>query len=734
MVHSIKTSAVSVFFAVTLFLSAFLVFYCEPMIGKMVLPSLGGAPSVWTTCVLFFQAMLLAGYGYAYLLERTSRLRTQLVLHLAVMVVAAAFLPIHFDGVAANDTSAAHPILWLLSHLIGNAAIPFGVAVSSAPLLQNWLAKISGEASRDPYFLYSASNAGSLLALVVYPMYVEPRFGLISQSRAWTAGYLLLVVAIAITAAITWRRQRARQTETSDDTPRSLTWNQRAFWLAASFVPSALMLAVTNHISANLVAAPFLWVIPLGVYLLTFILAFSRRSLLTLEKVSRIVPVIFLLSVYVTVGAPIPAALIWIVLPAHIAILFAGALLCHTALAASRPHPRHLTEFYFWLALGGAVAGVFAVLIAPAVFSTVFEYPLLVATLGFFRVSPGPPQQRNRADWIYAALIAILLTVEWSIFRFASSTDVKEGALGLLTNGGFVIIYSLRARKFRFALAMALFVVGSALVLPGFFETGTRLHVSRNFFGVKKVLLDPDQMTRRMLHGDTVHGVESVEPGKAGIPLSYYHPTGPAGDVMAMLDARPQQNIGIVGLGSGSLAAYATENRHITFFEQDPQVVEIAEKFFTYLQRCGKNCTTLVDDGRLAISRAGQGEFDALIIDAFSSDSIPAHLVSREAVELYVSKLKPDGLLLFHVSNRYLDIGSLVGAVLIDSGLSVFTRHDPDDSVPGKSTSEYVVGATRVPNLGALPSNPNWHRVDRSPHIRAWTDDYSDVVGLIRWY
>ena len=734
MFHSLKTSAVSVFFAITLFLSAFLVFYCEPMIGKMVLPSLGGAPSVWTTCVLFFQAMLLAGYGYAYVLERTSRLRTQLILHLAVMVVAAVFLPIHFGGPAANESAAAHPILWLLARLIGNAAIPFGVAVSSAPLLQNWLAKISGEASRDPYFLYSASNAGSLLALIVYPVYVEPRFGLIGQSRAWTAGYFLLVVAIAISAAITGRRQSAPQLAAADDTAESPAWKQRGFWLAASFVPSALMLAVTNHISANLVAAPFLWVIPLGIYLLTFILAFSRRNRLTVERVSRLVPVIFLLSVYVTVGAPIPAALIWLVLPAHIAILFAGALLCHTALAASRPHPRHLTEFYFWLALGGAAAGVFAVIIAPAIFSTVFEYPLLVATLGFFRVSPEPAQQRNRADWIYAALIAVVLIVEWSVFRFASSSDLKEGALGLLTNGGFVIIYAFRARRFRFALAMALFVVGSALVLPSFFETGHRLHVSRNFFGVKKVLFDEDAMTRRMLHGDTVHGVESVEPDKAGVALSYYHSTGPAGDVMAMLDDRPQQNIGIIGLGSGSLAAYANENRHITFVELDPQVVDIARNFFTYLARCGKNCTTVVDDGRLAISRARPAEFDLLIIDAFSSDSIPAHLVSREAIELYVSKLKPEGLLLFHVSNRYLDIQSLVSAVLIDNGLSAFTRRDPDDSIPGKSTSEYVVGATREANLGTIPSNPNWHRADRSPNLRSWTDDYSDVVSLIRWY
>jgi len=719
------------FFALTVFLSAFLLFYCEPMVGKMVLPFLGGAPSVWTACMLFFQAMLLLGYAYAYTLEKLWRVRAQLFVHLLLMLAVIRFLPIHFGDAGKIAPKIEYPALWLLARLVVVAAIPFGITVTSAPLLQNWMSKTSGASARDPYFLYAASNAGSLLALVTYPLFIEPRLGVMDQSRAWSAGYLALVCAVTIAAAVVWGHTE-NQTPlftTANDTGAP-SWKRRAFWLAAAFVPSALMLAVTNHISANLVAAPFLWVIPLAVYLLTFMLAFAPSGRLTLARVSSAVPIIFLLSPYVTAGAPVPAGLIWIVLPAHIAILFSGALLCHTSLAASRPDPRHLTDFYFWI--GGALAGVFAVVVAPALFSTVFEYPLLVATLGFFRASL-PTEERDRKDYLYPAAIGVLIIVGWIVLHVSQTPDVQEGTAVLLVNGGFVLIYGFRKRRLRFALALVVFVIGAALILPSYLENGRRLYVARNFFGVKKVLFDAGLNARKLLHGDTIHGVESVEEGKSGIPLSYYHPTGPAGDVMEMIKDRRDQNVGIVGLGTGSLAAYASWHRHITFFDLDPQIIDIAQTYFSYLRRCAANCTVVVGDGRVRISQLSEGTFDLLVIDAFSSDSIPSHLVSREAVGLYVSRLKPDGVLLFHVSNRFLDIPLLVSAVLTDSGLATFVRHDTDRSIAGKSPSDYVVAARKPDDLGSITSNPNWQRVSRIPDLRPWTDDYSNVIGLLRW-
>jgi SAM-dependent methyltransferase len=726
---------VTILFGLILFLSASLVFYFEPMVGKMLLPFLGGAPSVWTTCVLFFQAMLLAGYAYAYLLDRVARIRTQIWIHLGLMLSALLFLPIHPALHPDPSMAARRPVVWLLWRLILTTAIPFGLATSTAPLLQNWLAKTTSSAGRDPYFLYVASNAGSLLALLAYPLLIEPRWGLAAQSRMWSMGFLLLLASLILASILVSRHTKARALEsphqTDQDAPSTAT---HVFWLAASFVPAALMLAVTNHISANLAAAPLLWVVPLAVYLATFMLAFSKRAGVSVTSVSRWIPVILLLSPYITIGAPVKGGFIWIALTAHITLLFSGALLCHSALAGTRPPTQYLTEFYFWIALGGALAGVFAAIIAPALFRTIFEYPLLVATLAFFRVSSEADPERNRSDWVYAGVVVILLMAAWLAFRWVHDDEIRQGVAVFLINGGFVIIYGFRARTFRFSLTLATFIIGCALILPAYFEDGSRVDVARNFFGVKKVLFDRTANERRLLHGDTVHGIEDMDPAKSGRALSYYHTSGPAGDVMKLLDGRSGMDVAIVGLGAGSLAAYAAPDRRITFFDVDPQIVEIANKDFTFLHDCGTDCNVVLADGRLAITQSADASFNLLVIDAFSSDSIPPHLVSREAVQIYASKLKPGGILLFHVSNRYLDIEKLVSAQLAAAGMATFVRRDVDTSVPGKSPSVYVTAAREAESLGWIASTGKWQRVQRPPNIKLWTDDYSDVLSLIRWF
>jgi SAM-dependent methyltransferase len=722
------------FFAFTLFLSAFLLFCCQPMVGKMALPFLGGAASVWTTCILFFQIMLLAGYVYAHLLAKLA-IRSQVLLHSALMAAALFALPIGFAG---GPTAAAteQPVLWLFGRLILTAGIPFFVVSTTAPLLQSWFSKTANESRHDPYFLYASSNAGSLLALLVYPLLLEPGLGVSAQSRLWSGGYGLLLMMILCAAIVLWRHAAPHQdlirNQAAVPTAQpSVT--VRAYWLAASFVPSALMLAVTNHISVNLTSAPLLWIVPLAIYLITFILAFGRVRLISAGSLSRLapVPLLLLLPIVPDVVPPGPA-LNWTLTAGHIVILLLGALLCHTALASRRPGAEHLTEFYFWIALGGALGGVFAAVVAPWAFTTVFEYPLLVALLPFFREWQSPDDRPNRRDWVWAGILSLMFLAAWYVFRRGWIQIIHAWAALLPDVALFMTVFAFRKRRLRFALSYMVLLIGYALTMPSLVEDAERLYVARNFFGVKKVVFDVDQTARKLLHGDTMHGVESVNPQMSGEPLSYYHPSGPVGDAMSLLESRADQRIGVVGLGTGTMAAYGGAHRHVTFFDVDPQVEWIARRFFTYLRRCGGHCDVVIGDGRIGIAQQPDRHFDFVMLDAFSSDSIPAHLVSREAIQLYVSKLKPDGFLLFHVSNRYLDVQNLVAAVLADSSLTALVRIDRDEAAPGKVGSDYVIAARRIEDLGGIVHNVNWQQPAPNA-VKPWTDDYSNILALIKW-
>jgi SAM-dependent methyltransferase len=725
-------------FAPTIFLSAFLLFCSEPMVGKMMLPLLGGAASVWITCLLFFQLMLLAGYGYAHALERFANVHTQMVVHSGLMVAALIFLPMHFstrpDAAASN-----HPILWLLGELIKTVGIPFGVVSTTAPLLQNWLSKTRTTSGKDPYFLYAVSNAGSLLALLAYPLLIEPRIGVHLQSEAWLAGYGLLIVMLLVGASIVWKHltgSTAPQQQTGPSKAETVSWKSRLYWLAAAFVPSALMLAVTNHMLLNLASVPFLWVMPLAAYLITFMIAFARRFHLSPITLSRIVPVVLLvLFPLVAADKLISSKLMWYVLGFHILVLFAGALLCHTALASRRPDTQHLTEFYFWVALGGALGGIFTAVVAPFVFKTVVEYPLLVAMVAFFRQRRDSDEKIDLFDWIYPAVLGLLIAAAWYALRWAMVDDLSESwKISLSVDAVLVLIaFLFRKRQFRFALAMAVLIFGYHLALPTFLESSQTLYIARNFFGIKKVVYETDSNMRKLLHGDTLHGLESQDPALSGKPISYYHETGPAGDVMKLISDRPNQHVGVVGLGTGSMAGYFRPNRHMTFFDIDPQIYDIAEHFFTFLRRCSNSCDVIMGDGRLSIEKTPDSEFDVLMLDAFDSDSIPAHLVSREAVQMYLRKLKPNGMMLFHVSNRYMNVEGLVAALIVDGSLEGLVRYDDDEEPTGKTSSDYVVAARRPEDLGSLEHDENWSRVEKPSGIQPWTDDYSNMLKIVRW-
>jgi hypothetical protein len=499
-----------ILFAPTLFLSAFLLFWFEPMVGKMMLPFLGGAAAVWITCLLFFQLMLLAGYGYAHLLERYAGIRTQIATHAVMILAVFLFLPVHFAA-RPDEAASAHPVAWLLWQLIKTVGLPFCAVATTAPLLQNWFSKTRAVSGRDPYFLYAISNAGSLIGLLAYPVLIEPHIGARIQSSWWLAGYGVLALMVFTISALVWKsayRELRVETEQSADSPTTPTWRLRLFWLAAAFVPSALMLAVTNHILLNLASAPFLWIIPLAAYLVTFMIAFGRRIHLSPELLSRIVPLILLLLFpVVATSRSVDARYMWYLVAAHIVILLAGALLCHTALAARRPAPRHLTEFYFWIALGGALGGAFTAVLAPLMFQTVVEYPLLVATIAFFRQSRKPDTEIDGGDLIFPAALGFLVVGASKLMQWASVDITTDFKTSIAVDAGIILIaYLLRHRTLRFALAMAVLIISYRSLLPQFFGGSQFLYTARNFFGVKGVKYDVATNSRRLLHGDTLHG------------------------------------------------------------------------------------------------------------------------------------------------------------------------------------------------------------------------------------
>lgn len=661
----------------TLLLSAFLLFWFQPMVGKMILPFLGGTASVWTTAVLFFQLMLLGGYFYANRLSRFKSLRTQLAVHLGLMTIALAFLPFRFNSSELTSEFNRSPVLWELFHLLKTTGIPYFVISTTAPLLQGWLSRTNDASARDPYFLYAASNTGSLLALLVYPFLIEPEWGVRQQNFYWMMGYLVLVFFGAALAMLLWRaRSTTIEVQPSAEPPPDL--KQKAFWLVAAFVPSGLLLGVTAHISVNLTPMPLVWTIPMAVYLSTFILAFGRRIRVSSTRVGQLsLPVLILFCPAIGIQVPVTLGVDVVLMAIHMTLLFMASLLCHTALAEQRPGAQYLTDYYVWMALGGVLGGVFAAIVSPWLFRSIFEYPLLLAAAVFFY------KRNGKTRWVVSAALACL-------------------------------------------------VLGYALYLPRqLAEKGDRVHVTRNFFGVKKVIDNGQE--RRLLHGDTLHGVESRDPSKAGEPLSYYHREGPLGDVMRLMGDTSRQHVGVIGLGAGSIAAYASPYRHVTFFEIDPDVEFIAGRYFGFLSRCAEHCNVVSGDGRLSVARFPERTFDLLILDAFSSDVIPPHLLSRQALELYISRLKPNGALLFHVSNRYLRVKDLVSALVTAEGMSALTREDNEDKTSGKSHSIYVVAAPLPHLMGKLDSIPGWQDVRTPAGFRVWTDDYSSIADLLQW-
>jgi len=727
-----------VLYAVTLFVGSGMLFMIQPMFAKMVLPLLGGTPAVWATSMVFFQAALLAGYAYAHWSVARLGLRRQALVHLVLVLIPLILLPVSVPE-GWTPPAEGEPIFWLLSLLLIALGLPFFVVSTSAPLLQRWFASTRHPAARDPYFLYGASNLGSMLALLAYPVLMEPRLTLAAQSRLWAGSYGLLAVG-TIACAVLLLRSPSRDVLglPEEDLARrpdkgEVTKGRRIRWVILAFVPSSYVLAVTTHISTDIAAIPLLWVIPLALYLLTFILVFSPKPILPAWP-ARLQPIVAipLILALLEGGSRLPRALI---IPLSLLAFFFAALVCHSRLAADRPSPGHLTEFYLWIAVGGVLGGVFNALVAPVIFDSVIEYPLAIV-MGLLLA---PPTKRKPATNSLSPLAPVLLpfvVILLTLFLILGAQRLwgEQGRIVGLALALSSCLILLR-RPLRFGLAIAAVMIAATLSKT---ESSSTLYAGRTFFGVQTVLVDEGSKFHQLLHGTTLHGVQNTDPALRTEPLSYYHKDGPIGQVMTELPAADADQIGVVGLGTGTLACYARPEQQWFFYEIDPVIEKIAQdpELFTFLADCPGEHQIVLGDARLTLEEAPDGRLGVLMVDAFNSDAIPVHLLTREAVQLYMTKLEPNGVLAIHISNRYLDLEPVLADVARSLGLTALLRSDGqtvEQLLQGKTNSDWVVLARKPADLAHLTQDERWAPLNARPDSRVWTDEFSDVFSVFRW-
>jgi hypothetical protein len=864
-------------FAFTLFVSASLLFLVQPLVGKLLLPYMGGTPAVWNTCMVFFQALLLAGYAYAHLLTRIEDPRKQLLVHALVLLLPLAplFLLGYFNvGIVASfwpAPSVTNPIPWLLMVLLLTAGLPFFAVSATAPLLQKWFAGTDHPDAKDPYFLYGASNVGSMGALLAYPALVEWAMKLSEQRFWWTMCYLVLIGLILLagvlaltmparrrvqlagaegdTAALTGtgvtttagseKGRPAEGANTANDdageTGRVPTVFDRIRWVLLAFVPSSVMLGVTTYMTTDIAAMPLLWILPLALYISSFIFVFSRLPMWLTISAVLLLPVflagwlnasaaleftswegfyesskkflntplrdlnlhhllvlalggmlvatcfrtpttIHTLMVVMAPLAGLAIAFEWEIrrflelrnyeaILLHLGVLYVVAMACHGELARTRPRTRYLTEFYLLMSLGGVLGGMFNTLLAPVVYDRVWEYPLVVAFMLLLMPWPGSEKEKgwDAADsWtvaVFGFAVGLLLLV---LFVARVTVQQKEAMDWVQKNF---------APQFQ--------PVGQFLAsqLPDDEGTDTTtgsgwqrsrevIWRERNFFGtftvVKYTYAHPADgkkyVYHKMYHGTTTHGMQLVsttnkdpDAQKTTDPLTYFHRTGPIGDLFrdrARLD-RPLK-MAVLGVGTGTLAAYAQKGWEITLFEIDPAVVKVARdpNYFTYLSDAearGATVKVILGDGRQEFKKVEDGQFDLIFMDAFTSDAVPVHLLTQEAAEMYMNKLAPGGLIIFNIANRYLSFEPILGNLCAKEGWAGLVGYGEEDLAIDRYGNAWVVIGKDEESLGMLPyvkelngegeASDRWQKADdKRPWLGVWTDDYANLFSVFKWY
>jgi hypothetical protein len=757
-------------FASTLLLSALLLFWIELFFARMLLPPFGGTPAVWTTCLLFFQAALLAGYGYAHASQRRLSPKQQVVAHAVLLLVGAAFLP---AGVAADlQPPPEAPVPTLLLALTLGLGAPFLAVSASAPLLQAWYARLGRADSADPYWLYAASNVGSLAALLAYPFLIEPALGLLLQAKVWAVAYGVLGLALVGCGALAARSatsprepaeaEPSTEAGPTDQAPPAAaapvgapTRALRLRWLLRSFAPACLLYGVTTAITTDLAAAPLLWVLPLALYLLTFVLAFRTRRTLPRNLVGLVltpVTLILVVSALLDLGRLPGSSWLWVVL--HLLGTFWLSLFMHRDLVDERPAAEHLTAYYLWIAWGGLGAGVLCALLAPLLFEGVVEYPLALVLSGLLLFddrdpspSPGLAHWQRRAAFLSAGVL-------WALAMAFNAEALGAQLLGYAALLPVAVLLALalpwgKVRAFHL-LAFALILGQCALARPGL------VHRERSFFGVHSVLEraakpkpaegegppPAGERFRHYLSGSTVHGRQSLDRPRE--PLAYYALGSPPHDLFEQLradaSARPGARVAVIGLGIGSLAAYAREGEDWRFYEIDPAVERIARdpELFTFMGQAPVPMPVVLGDGRKALEReaaAGEPGYDLLALDAFSSDAIPTHLLTLEAFDTYLARLRPGGVLAVNITNRYLGLEPLVASLAREHGLSARARlrivSSEVRNQTGVSSSHWVALARDAETLAPLDALEGWRPLVAA-EVRPWTDDHADLLAVIK--
>jgi hypothetical protein len=732
MTSSVLRSSHRTLFVATILLGSLLLFLVQPMIARMALPRLGGAPAVWNSAMLVYQGLLLTGYAYAHGISKLAPGR-QRAIHIAVLIVAGLTLPIGLSG--AVPPPGANPFLWVPWLLIASIGPLFLAVATQAPLVQRWFVLAGGG---DPYRLYAASNLGSFAGLIAYPLLVEPFMAVGTQSWLWSAGYALLVVLMLL-CALRLPASAADQTEVAEE---SLTPSPRriGIWILLSAVPSGLMLATTMHLTTDIVAMPLIWVVPLGLYLLSFSLAFGGPPAIV-TRLRLLTPLFLLMGGSGGFLDHTDRPFLFGAL--SLALLFMACVSLHAELYQRRPAPDRLTGFYLAMSVGGMLGGVFCALLAPLIFNWAFEYPILILGAALL-VKQLPVLAAIQPIWhAHGRLLGAVITLA----AFTLAWAAEQGFGGLDTDqtriaAGVVILALALAsmgHKIIFTLCLAALMLSQGAwskveraLTPGV--------MTRSYFGIYQVV-DYAANLRYLVHGTTTHGIQDRNEGRTRTPISYYAAESGVGTGLA---AVPQlfgadADVGVIGLGSGSLACYSQPGQRWRFYEIDPAIETIARDpaRFTFLSQCAPKVPVVIGDARLTIAAETKGDAEALVIDAFSSDSIPMHLLTAEAFDTYERYLRPDGLLIVHISNRYLNLRPVLAAEKTRGwhGEVMVWRASQAELDRGLTHSIWVLmskSPETISKVKTLYPERGWEMLDPEPGFRPWTDDYASILPTLK--
>ena len=728
-------------FTASMLISALLLFFIQPMFAKMALPMLGGSSGVWNTAMVFFQAVLLGGYLYAHLLSKFFRFYNQVLIHGMVMVASIVFLPIAVP-LGWEVPQSGTPTLWLIG-LFGVAlGVPFFALSANAPLMQKWFSYTNHRNSGDPYFLYAASNVGSLFSLLSYPVLIEPFFRVSEQSLVWAVGFVALIIAIMACGLLAYSHESPLNRSLSDSSRSDgigslmanvITWKDRVLWSICSIVPSGLMLGVTAHITSNIASAPFLWVVPLALYLLTFIIAFSPRPFLSSRLLTAGFPYIAGLMIFSASFSFFP---VLVTLALILFGFFWITQMCHNRLAENRPATSHLTEFYFFMSLGGVLGGATVALLAPVLLNGPYEYMLMI--IAACLVLPSKVLAREVRTKNVLTFISIIIAL-CILISSITLWDPKILAKGLIGLGCAYIVAEILVKPDFMKKGLLLTGVW-AFVLGLAANSNSVIFLDRSFFGIARVDSEESEYgtAHLFIHGNTIHNVQLRDPDAKNYPLAYYAPEGSFAQAIDAVRAdKGSINVAAIGLGAGALACHVEQGDNWTFYEIDPLVLRMARdsSLFSFLNDCAPNVPVVLGDARLTLQDLPKGALDLVIVDAFSSDAIPAHLVTVEALEMYRSLLKDDGFIFFHTSNRSLDISSVVINIAEAGGVSSrVVEFYPDESMKYHKyiTASHAVMVGKEESLARIFSeNKAWTKQAANPYVGLWSDDFSHIVGAL---